>query len=150
MIGLRMLLLFSFAVLAGCAKPEVEAPIAVWESSTDAAGHVRLTLYRTKSAIEYGGIHIEVVTKIRGDALFWISEPDHEGRPQAGTEEVQFAAIQKNRDLVIRFVPALADDSKLAPYVLHKKPNQALEPTTLLVTPRADARVAPSRVVAHL
>jgi len=31
-----------------------------------------------------------------------------------------------------------------------EKPNQALEPTTLLVTPRADARVAPSRVVAHL
>ncbi len=31
-----------------------------------------------------------------------------------------------------------------------EKPNKAPEPTTLLVTPRADARVAPSRVVAHL
>jgi hypothetical protein len=30
------------------------------------------------------------------------------------------------------------------------QPNQALEPTTLLVTRRADARHAPSRVVAHL
>jgi hypothetical protein len=30
------------------------------------------------------------------------------------------------------------------------QPNQSLEPTTLLVTPRAFARVAPSRVVAHL
>jgi len=33
---------------------------------------------------------------------------------------------------------------------LREKPNKAPEPTTLLVTPRADARVAPSRVVAHL
>jgi hypothetical protein len=30
------------------------------------------------------------------------------------------------------------------------QPNQALEPTTLLVMPRACARVTPSRVVAHL
>jgi hypothetical protein len=31
-----------------------------------------------------------------------------------------------------------------------KRPNQTPEPTTTLVTPRADARVAPSAVVAHL
>jgi hypothetical protein len=31
-----------------------------------------------------------------------------------------------------------------------KRPNKAREPTTLLVTRRADARVGPSRVVAHL
>ena len=31
-----------------------------------------------------------------------------------------------------------------------KKPNQALEPTSLLVTPRADARVAPISAAAHL
>jgi TonB family protein len=31
-----------------------------------------------------------------------------------------------------------------------EEPNQALEPTTTAVTPRADARVAPSVVVAHL
>ena len=30
------------------------------------------------------------------------------------------------------------------------RPNQALEPTTTAVTPRADARVAPAVVVAHL
>jgi hypothetical protein len=30
------------------------------------------------------------------------------------------------------------------------EPNQALEPTTTAVTPRADARVAPAAVVAHL
>jgi hypothetical protein len=30
------------------------------------------------------------------------------------------------------------------------KANQTLEPTTTAVTPRADARVAPSVVVAHL
>ena len=29
-------------------------------------------------------------------------------------------------------------------------PNQSLEPTNMLVTPRAGARVAPSTVVAHL
>jgi hypothetical protein len=31
-----------------------------------------------------------------------------------------------------------------------KQPNQALEPTPIAVTPRADARVAPSTAVAHL
>jgi hypothetical protein len=31
-----------------------------------------------------------------------------------------------------------------------KRPNQSPEPTALLVTPRADARVAPSNAVAHL
>ncbi len=34
--------------------------------------------------------------------------------------------------------------------ISEKTPNKAPEPTTLLVTPRAGARVAPSRVVAHL
>jgi hypothetical protein len=151
MLGTRIFILALIVLLAGCAKPEVQAPvIAIWESAPDAPRHVRLELYQKKSVIDYADIHIEVVTKIRGDALFWVSEPDSEGRPQAGTEEVQFAAIQKNRDLVIRFVPALADDSRLAPYVLHKRPNQALQPTPMLVTPRADARVAPSTGVADL
>jgi hypothetical protein len=35
-------------------------------------------------------------------------------------------------------------------YMTKKEPNQTPEPTTLLVTPRAFARLAPSRVVAHL
>ncbi len=30
------------------------------------------------------------------------------------------------------------------------EPNQALEPTPIAVTPRADARVAPATAVAHL
>ena len=34
--------------------------------------------------------------------------------------------------------------------IYEEGPNQAPEPTTTLVTPRADARVAPSAVVAHL
>ena len=34
--------------------------------------------------------------------------------------------------------------------IYEKRPNQAPEPTTTLVTPRAFARVAPSMVVAHL
>jgi hypothetical protein len=33
---------------------------------------------------------------------------------------------------------------------VEKRPNQSPEPTALLVTPRADARVAPSNAVAHL
>ena len=35
-------------------------------------------------------------------------------------------------------------------HLYRKRPNQAPEPTTTIVTPRADARVAPSMVVAHL
>jgi hypothetical protein len=34
--------------------------------------------------------------------------------------------------------------------VMKSEANQALEPTTTAVTPRAGARVAPSAVVAHL
>jgi len=37
-----------------------------------------------------------------------------------------------------------------ADLVREEKPNQSPEPTALLVTPRADARVAPSNAVAHL
>jgi len=33
---------------------------------------------------------------------------------------------------------------------MKKEPNQAPEPTTTAVTPRADARVAPVAVAAHL
>ncbi len=33
---------------------------------------------------------------------------------------------------------------------MKKEPNQALEPTPIAVTPRADARVAPATGVAHL
>ena len=34
--------------------------------------------------------------------------------------------------------------------LIKTEPNQSLEPTALLVTPRAFARVAPSSAVAHL
>ncbi|MCR6657743.1 MAG: hypothetical protein NVV63_18485 [Opitutus sp.] len=151
MLGARILILVSLVLLAGCAKLEVRSPvIAIWESAPDAPRHVRLELYPKRSVIDYGDIHIEVVTKIRGDALFWVSEPDSAGQPQAGTEEVQFATIQKNRDLVIRFVPALADDSKLAPYVLRKKPNQALQPTPTAGTSAAEQPLVPAAGVADL
>jgi len=55
----------------------------------------------------------------------------------------------------VRFsIPAAmipTEDRILIPiHVLKKEPNQALEPTTTSVTPRADARVAPAVVVAHL
>jgi hypothetical protein len=36
------------------------------------------------------------------------------------------------------------------PALIRKSPNQSPEPTVMLVTPRADARVAPSTTVAHL
>jgi hypothetical protein len=49
----------------------------------------------------------------------------------------------------IRSVERLAKESG-AMTAVGTQPNQALEPTTLLVTRRADARHAPSRVVAHL
>ena len=38
----------------------------------------------------------------------------------------------------------------ITPRIATVVPNQALEPTTTPVTPRADARVAPAVVVAHL
>jgi len=49
----------------------------------------------------------------------------------------------------IRSVESQAEESG-AMTAIGTQPNQALEPTTLLVTRRADARHAPSKVVAHL
>ena len=47
--------------------------------------------------------------------------------------------------VVAAMVGATSEDD-----LMKKLPNQAPEPTTLLVTIRAAARLAPSRVVAHL
>jgi len=49
----------------------------------------------------------------------------------------------------IRSVESQAEESG-AKTAIGTQPNQSLEPTTLLVTRRADARHAPSKVVAHL
>jgi len=49
----------------------------------------------------------------------------------------------------IRSVESQAEEGG-AMTAIGTQPNQSLEPTTLLVTRRADARHAPSKVVAHL
>jgi hypothetical protein len=46
-------------------------------------------------------------------------------------------------------VESLADETN-AMKAIGTQPNQTPEPTALLVTPRAGARVAPSNAVAHL
>jgi hypothetical protein len=67
-----------------------------------------------------------------------------------------FAPVQKAKGLEsrtgiseIRSVELAAKEAG-AMIAIGTQPNQSLEPTTLLVTRRADARHAPSRVVAHL
>jgi hypothetical protein len=67
-----------------------------------------------------------------------------------------FSPVQNADDLEsrtsafeIRSVESQAKEAG-AMIAIGTQPNQTLEPTTLLVTPRAFARVAPSRVVAHL
>jgi len=124
MITSRILGLAVVVALVGCAKKEVEVPIAIWESPPEAARHVKLTLYPKKSSIEYAHTPIDVVTVVRGRALFWVREPDEHGRPQAGTDEMEFAKVQSDGGLVMRIVPALMDDSRLAPYILQKRPIQ--------------------------
>jgi len=49
----------------------------------------------------------------------------------------------------IRSVESQAEEAE-AKTAIGTQPNQSLEPTTLLVMPRACARVTPSKVVAHL
>jgi len=67
-----------------------------------------------------------------------------------------FSSVQNAKDLEsrtciseIRKVESLAEESG-AKTAIGTQPNQTPEPTTLLVTRRADARHAPSKVVAHL
>jgi hypothetical protein len=67
-----------------------------------------------------------------------------------------FSSVQNANDLEsrtgisgIQSVERLAKETG-AMTAIGTQPNQALEPTTLLVTDRAFARSAPSRVVAHL
>jgi hypothetical protein len=54
--------------------------------------------------------------------------------------------------VVIRRQRILVDERRIARSALwsDKRPNQSPEPTVMLVTPRADARVAPSTTVARL
>jgi hypothetical protein len=134
-------------LLAACAKRSSEAPIAVWESAAGSARHVKLELYSKESRILYEQIEIRAATAMRGDRSIWLVEPDAQGRP---INEVPFADVQKDGSLLIRIVPSLADDSKLAPYRLEKRPNQSPEPTALSVTICACAQLAPASTVAHL
>ena len=120
----RILVLVAIVALAGWAKHEAETPIAIWESPTNVARHVKFTLYSTRSSIEYGNIPINVVSLIRDDTLVWIAEPDEHGRPQAGTVGMPFARMKNDGSLVISLTPALFDDSRLAPYVLEKIPSE--------------------------
>jgi hypothetical protein len=67
-----------------------------------------------------------------------------------------FSSVQNANDLEsrtsisgIRSVECLAKEAG-AMTAIGTQPNQTLEPTTLLVMPRACARVTPSRIVAHL
>jgi len=67
-----------------------------------------------------------------------------------------FSSVRNAKDLEsrtsiseIRKVESLAEENG-AKTAIGTQPNQTPEPTTLLVMPRAGARVTPSRVVAHL
>jgi len=67
-----------------------------------------------------------------------------------------FSSVRNTKDLgsrtgmtEIRKVGSKAEEIE-AKTAIGTQPNQSLEPTTLLVTRRADARRAPSKVVAHL
>jgi len=51
--------------------------------------------------------------------------------------------------ILIQFLPLIVFVAFFVP-AIRKRPNQALQPTPMLVTPRADARVAPSTGVADL
>jgi hypothetical protein len=126
---IRLMTLAATVLLAGCGKKDAIDPISMWESPPNAVRHVQLTLYPKKCLIEYGNVQIDVVTRVRGSTLVWIAEPDEHGRPQEGTSEVPFADVQKDGSLVMRLVPALFDDSRLAPYILQNKPIQPQVPT---------------------
>jgi hypothetical protein len=57
---------------------------------------------------------------------------------EAGSKKIRFAAGSISESVFAFYFPP------------RKRANQALEPTSLLVTPRANARVAPIRAAAHL
>ena len=72
------------------------------------------------------------------------------------TRSSDFSPVRNVKDLEprtgtseIRSVESQAEEAE-AMTAIGAQPNQSLEPTTLLVMPRACARVTPSKVVAHL
>jgi hypothetical protein len=87
----------------------------------------------------------------RGDSVILIAK-DKSGR------DVEFPLLIERTSESVALIYshesyAAAPAKMLLPNSFRRRaetPNQASEPTTLLVTPRAGARVAPSRVVAHL
>jgi len=84
----------------------------------------------------------------------WSFVPDEKGdgfqlRYDYGKEyEIVFVCVRKKKDS-FRLVEVRSEQAKLE-LSGYKQPNQALLPTTLSVTPRACARVAPDSVAADL
>jgi hypothetical protein len=147
MRGTLSLVLAATLLLAACSKRSSEAPIAVWETDAGSSPHVKLELYSTESRISYDQIEIRAATARRGERLIWLVEPDAQGRP---INEVPFADIQKDGSLLIRIVPSLADDSRLAPYRLKKSPNQSQESTPTAGTSASEQPLVPAAGAAHL
>ena len=73
-------------------------------------------------------------------------------------DRVFFRGLNPKRGVIPKRETATAEDRRVSEWSVDlevirgflKKPSKAPEPTTLAVTPRAGARVAPSSVVAHL
>jgi hypothetical protein len=84
-----------------------------------------------------------------GDSSIRIAVGARDDGDKAGVEEVKHLLLHELR---ATFPDLRIMDESFAYFNLasHKEPNQTPEPTPLLVTIRADARLAPSSVVAHL
>jgi hypothetical protein len=80
----------------------------------------------------------------------WIIERFSATGVASGFVETRKSETKESRSEMRLRTEVKFTERKASNPVTKSRPNQALEPTTLLVTRRADARHAPSRVVAHL
>jgi hypothetical protein len=118
------------------------------------------------SAIMRGGFREVIKASLHASRSMKFGSPNRGKRFDAGSRRdfgfgeairsSDFSPVQNAKGLEsrtsiseIRCVERLAKEAG-AMIAIGTQPNQSLEPTTLLVMPRACARVTPSKVVAHL
>ena len=151
-------------LLAGCSSATVslrDFPGWSWERTSGETFRIyvgEVKTDRVESALRFAAI----LTLQKGYRAFSVLDDD--GKGESGTwfgwsdgYDPQLPGIwnfEPGRYFLIRcrHKPASNAERWFSPerFLSVKKPNQAPEPTRMLVTPRADARVAPSTRVAHL
>jgi len=139
------------------AKPDDDLPFtldvafAAWMKSEDPQKEASERVIRIVGAsfgfycIDKLGVHWAIIQDEQGvDTALVRADPETRSFPFSS---IRYRVEDRKTDFIYGLYVSLDHIIKEAS---HQKPNQSSEPTAMLVTPRAEPRVAPSTAVAHL